>query len=85
LQYEALDLLSLNNDNTYHSSGGVGYMDQLPAPGFDPERVRDYIQHGLAVTKACVLEMILKDTHTCEGHPERFSQWSRIARQLVEA
>jgi hypothetical protein len=187
-QYEALNLLSLNNDNTYHSSGGVGYTDQLPAPGFDPERVRpcdmwasaesqelaqvsprmhaefameyekrlldpfarsgygccdnltrklddvlaipniwrisiapsadveacaerlgsralfswkpdptylvgpfspervrDYLRHTLAVTKECVLEMILKDTHTCESHPERFTQWSRIARELVEA
>jgi hypothetical protein len=27
--------------------------------------------------------MILKDTHTCEHRPERFDQWSRIARELV--
>ena len=39
-QYEALNLLSLNNDGTYHSSGGVGYTDELPAPGFDAGRVR---------------------------------------------
>jgi hypothetical protein len=51
---------------------------------FSPERVREYLRHTLAVTGNCVLEMILKDTHTCEGHPERFSQWSWIARQLVE-
>jgi len=31
----------------------------------------------------CVLEMILKDTHTCENHPERFDQWTRIARELI--
>ena len=30
------ELLSLNNDNTYHISGGNGYTDELPAPGFDP-------------------------------------------------
>jgi hypothetical protein len=186
-QYEALNLLNLNNDNTYQSSGGVGYTDQLPAPGFDPERVRpcdmwasaesqelaqvsprmhaefaiqyekrllapfarngygccddlthkledvltiphiwrisiapsanvaaaaerlgsraifswkpdptfligpfapervqSYLRQTLAVTRGCILEMILKDTHTCAGHPERFNQWSRIARQLVE-
>ena len=23
--------------------------------------------------------MILKDTHTCENHPERFTQWIEIA------
>ncbi len=183
-----LNLLSLNNDNTYHSSGGNGYTDQLPAPGFDPQRVRPidmwasaesqelagvsprmhrdfamryerellepfgltgygccedlsrkledvlalprmrrvsispfadvdrsaeklrdraiyswkpqpahlagmfdedliraYIRHTLDVCRAngCVLEMILKDTHTCENHPERFDAWTRIARQEI--
>ncbi|MBM4033450.1 MAG: hypothetical protein FJ291_16930, partial [Planctomycetes bacterium] len=39
-QYEWLNLLSLNNDATYHSSGGNGYTDELPKPGFDPARVR---------------------------------------------
>ena len=30
----------MNNDSTYHNSGGNGYTDALPAPGFDPLRVR---------------------------------------------
>ena len=187
-QYVALNLLSLNNDGTYHSSGGVGYTDELPAAGFDPERVhprdmwasaeaqelaqvspemharfstayekrllapfglngygccedlslklddvftipnirrisispfasvdrsaeklgaryifswkpnpahlvgrfdrqalRAYIGHTLKAARGCVLEMILKDTHTCENHPERFTEWTRIARELVES
>ncbi len=180
-----LNLLSLNNDNTYHSSGGNGYTDALPAPGYDPQRVRPcdmwasaesqelagvsprmhrdfamryerellepfgltgygccedlsrkledvlalphmrrvsispfadvdisaeklkdraiyswkpqpahlagmfdedriraYVRHTLEVCRAngCVLEIILKDTHTCERHPERFDAWTRIAR-----
>ena len=187
-QYQDLNLLSLNNDGTYHSSGGVGYTDELPRPGFDPERIRPcdmwasaeaqemavvgpemheefvlqyerrllgpfglngygccedltqklddvltvprmrrisispfvtdldacaeklgnrcifswkphpshlvggfdaghvraYIQRTLDATKGCVIEMILKDTHTCENHPERFTQWSAIARELAE-
>ena len=186
-QYIDLNLLSLNNDGTYHSSGGVGYTDELPAPGFDPARVRPrdmwasaeaqelaqvspamhaefsmayekrllapfglngygccedlalklddvftipnirrisispfadvdrsaeklgnryifswkpnpshlvgrfdrralraYIGHTLKAAKGCVLEMILKDTHTCENHPERFTEWTRIARELVD-
>ena len=186
-QYVELNLLSLNNDNTYNSTGGNGYTDELPKPGFDPEHVRfcdmwasaeaqelavvspkmhlefslqyerrllepfgltgygccedlgkklddvftipnmrrisispfadvepcaeqlqgnyifswkpqpahlvgefntelirDYIKHTLDVTKGCVVEMILKDTHTCEHHPERFDQWTRIARELVD-
>jgi hypothetical protein len=187
-QYEDLNLLSLNNDGTYHSSGGVGYTDELPAAGFDPRRVRPcdmwasaeaqemaqvspemhaefslayekrllapfglngygccedltlkldhvftipnirrisispfadvdrcaeklgrryifswkpnpahlvgrfdgkalraYIGHTLQAARGCTLEMILKDTHTCENHPERFTEWTRIARDLVEA
>ena len=187
-QYEDLNLLSLNNDGTYHSSGGVGYTGELPAAGFDPGRVRPrdlwasaeaqelaqvspemhaefstayekrllapfalngygccedltlklgdvftipnirrisispfanvdtcaerlgnryifswkpnpahlvgrfdpkalraYIGHTLQVARGCVLEMILKDTHTCENHPERFTEWTRIARELVES
>ncbi len=188
-QMREFNLLSLNNDNTYHSSGGNGWTDELPAPGFDPARVRpidmwssaeaqelalvspehhrefvmkyegellspfglngygccedltqklddvfaliprirrisispfanvdlcavkmrdraifswkphpahlvgqfnaatirDYIQHTIDVCRHhdCVLEMILKDTHTCENHPERFDQWSHIARELI--
>ncbi|NQT20403.1 MAG: hypothetical protein HQ592_11905 [Planctomycetes bacterium] len=187
-QYVDMNLLSLNNNGTYQSSGGNGYTDELPAPGFDPERVRpcdiwasaeaqemaqvspqmhaefvlacekrllepfglngygccedlthklddvftipnirrisispwanvaacaeklqdryifswkpkpqhlvgafdpdmlrEYIGHTIDAAKGCVLEMILKDTHTCEGHPERFDRWARIARELVEA
>ncbi|MHB0859220.1 MAG: uroporphyrinogen decarboxylase/cobalamine-independent methonine synthase family protein [Anaerolineae bacterium] len=185
-QYVDLNLLSLNNDATYHSSGGVGYSDELPRPGFDPARVRPcdlwassesqemaqvspeqhatfilpyekrllapfglngygccedlthklddvlmipnlrrvsispfadvarcaeklgrraifswkphpahlvgafdeqavraYLRRALDATRGCVVEMILKDTHTCEGRPERFARWTDIARELV--
>jgi hypothetical protein len=188
-QYVDQNLLSLNNDGTYHSSGGNGYIDTLPAPGFHPDRVRpcdlwasaevqeltavspgqheefalryerqllapfglsgygccedlthkldrvcalphlrrisiapaanvdlsapqlghrfifswkpqpahlvgnfdepmirQYIRHTIDVARqyGCVLEMILKDTHTCEHHPERFDRWTQIAREEVE-
>lgn len=188
-QYIDQNLLSLNNDATYQSSGGNGYTDELPAPGFDPdhvrpcdmwasaeaqemagvspkmhaafilqyekqllepfgltgygccedlsrklddvftipnirrisispfadvdvcapklkgdyifswkpnpahlvghfdeERIRAYIRHAVEVTQAhgCVMEMILKDTHTCEHHPERFDRWLAIAREVRE-
>jgi len=51
---------------------------------FNEEAVRAYIRRALAATRGCVLEIILKDTHTCEGHPERFDRWCRIAREEVE-
>lgn len=190
-QLREFNLLALNNDNTYHSSGGIGWTDELPAPGFnpdcvrtidmwssaeaqelalvspeqhyefvmqyeakllepfglngygccedlsakipyvlktiprirrisispfadvaisaanlrdkaiyswkphpshlvgrfDPELVRSYLQNTITVCKenGCILELILKDTHTCENRPERFEQWSAIAHSLVEA
>lgn len=186
-QYVDLNLLSLNNDITYQNTGGVGYTDELPKTGFDPncvrlcdmwgsaeaqemaqvspemhaefilqyekrllepfaltgygccedltrklddvftipnirrisiapsanvdlcaeklqhkyifswkpqpaylvgefneEVIRNDIQHTLNVTKNCVVEIILKDTHTCQHHPERFDLWTKIARELVE-
>jgi len=188
-QYIDHNLLSLNNDDTYHSSGGNGYTEGLPAEGFDPDRVRpvdmwssaeaqelagvsprmhaefslnyekellapfglngygccealdrklddvltiqnirrisiapfsdvdvcarrlkdaavyswkpnpahlvgrfdenrirDYIRHTVEVTQAngCVVEMVLKDTHTCEHRPERFDRWVAIAREVRE-
>ena len=185
-QYGTMGLLGLNNDGTYHSSGGVGYSDELPRPGCDPERVRpadmwasaesqemaqvspnmheefvlqyerrllepfglngygccedlthkldyvlriprirrisispwsdveacaeqlngdyifswkpnpaflvgdfdeerlrEYITHTADVTRGCIVEMILKDTHTCEDRPERFTRWTAIARDVA--
>jgi len=185
-QYHDLNLFSLNNDQTYHSSGGVGYTNHLPVPGFTPTRVRQcdlwasaesqeyavvsphmhrrfaldfekrllqpfglngygccedltnkledvltipnirrisispfanvdrcaeilgnraifswkpqpqqlvgefnkneiesYLLHTLEVTKDCVVEIILKDTHTCENQPDRFDDWSKIAHSLI--
>ncbi|MFA6134236.1 MAG: hypothetical protein WC869_09510 [Phycisphaerae bacterium] len=185
-QYVDLNLLTLNNDNGYQSTGGVGWSDQLPAAGFNPSRVRpcdvwasaesqemaqvsppmhaefamqyearllapfglngygccedltrkldtvmampnmrrisispwadveacarqlgnrfifswkphpahlaqtfdaaairNYIRHALEATRGCVMEMILKDTHTCNNQPQRFTEWTRIAREEV--
>ena len=185
-QYVEMNLLSLNNDSTYQSSGGVGFTDELPSDGFDPERVRPkdiwasaqaqemsevspemhyefvmkyeintlrdfglngygccenltkkmeyvfqipnirrisispwadvekcadmlkdnyifswkpnpsflanenfdsdfirkYIHHTIEAAKGCVLEIILKDTHTVRNQPEHFTEWTSIVREL---
>ena len=39
-QFVEQNLLDLNNDNSYHSSGGNGYTDELPAAGYTPGHVR---------------------------------------------
>ena len=53
---------------------------------FDEERIGRYIQHTVDVCRHnhCALEVILKDTHTCENQPERFDRWTRIARKIVD-
>jgi len=38
-QYERMGLLSLNNRNDRVGSGGYGYTDELPKPGFHPDHV----------------------------------------------
>lgn len=39
-QIEAANLIELNNDYTYHYTGGLGYTQALPKDGFDPANVR---------------------------------------------
>jgi len=53
---------------------------------FNPERIRSYLRTNFAECRnaGCNFEVILKDTHTCEGHPERFDDWSRIAREELD-
>jgi hypothetical protein len=52
---------------------------------FDPERIRAYLREQMEACHAagCNFEVILKDTHTCDARPERFDEWSRIAREEI--
>lgn len=54
---------------------------------FDTKMIRSYLQHTVEVARAsdCVLEIVLLDTHTCQNRPERFDEWSRLAREAVTA
>lgn len=50
-QYEAQNLLSVNNYNLRVGSGAYGYTDELPGNGFDAEHVRLKDQWGCAVAQ----------------------------------
>ena len=50
-QYERLGLMALNNNNVRVGSGGLGYSDQLPAPGFDPDHIRTQDLWGCATAQ----------------------------------
>jgi len=55
----------------------------LAAIDFPDELVREDIRETVAIAAEhdCVLEIILKDTHTCNHEPERFDRWTRIAME----
>ena len=44
---------------------------------------RPYLRDSLAAADGCQVEIILKDTHTCEHQPQRFDRWTKLARQAV--
>ena len=62
-QLEADGLLCLNNGNDYVGSGGFGFTDELPAPGYNPEkpRTRDVWMFGLAQMFATVSPDMFKE------------------------
>jgi hypothetical protein len=52
---------------------------------FDPDLIRRSVREVLDVARGCHVEMILKDTHTCEGRPERLAAWVDIAQEEIAA
>ncbi|HQK23293.1 MAG TPA: hypothetical protein PLM66_10440 [Candidatus Latescibacteria bacterium] len=51
---------------------------------YDPQTIRASIRETLEITRGCVVEMILKDTHTCNNVPGRMEEWVRIALEEAE-
>ncbi len=49
---------------------------------FDPDAIRRTVREVLDAAQGCHVEMILKDTHTCEHHPERLAAWVDIAQEV---
>jgi hypothetical protein len=48
--------------------------------------VRKDIRETLDIAKehGNVLEIVLKDTHTCNNEPWRFDEWLKIAREEIK-
>ena len=55
----------------------------LAAVTFDPSAVRADIRRALRIAHehGCVIEVILKDTHTCNNDPGRFDRWAELAME----
>lgn len=48
---------------------------------FHGDHVREYIRETFEIARGCVVELVLKDTHTCNHEPGRFDEWTRIAQE----
>lgn len=57
----------------------------LAGESFDPELIRSKIAECVNVAKDCVLEIIMKDTHTVRNEPHRMSEWVRVAKEIADA
>ena len=51
------------------------------APDYDA--VEKAMRQTIGIAKGCALEIVMKDTHTFQGEPERIIRWSRIASRLA--
>ncbi len=56
----------------------------IAAENWNPDYVRSYLQGVLEKTKGCIVEIIMKDTHTCRNRPERMWEWVKIAEEVAE-
>jgi hypothetical protein len=55
----------------------------LICASFNEDLIRKDIRYTLEVTRGCVLEIIMKDTHTVQNEPMRISRWVKIALEEI--
>ena len=53
---------------------------------WDVPQVKADLRRVLEITRAhgCPVEIVMKDLHTCHGHPERMADWARVAVEVAE-
>ncbi len=56
----------------------------LAGERFDPEEIRRVLREGLATTRGCKVEVIMKDVTTTGNQPQRLKTWVQIAREEVD-
>jgi hypothetical protein len=57
----------------------------LALPAFDGEMLRAGLRKMMHDTRACRVEVIMKDNHTLGHDPQRAAKWVRIAREEAES
>lgn len=53
----------------------------LATPHMDEEAIRRSLRESLAITKDCVVEIIMKDNHTLANCPQNAVRWCHIAKE----
>ena len=53
-------------------------------PTWDPDFIRRELRDALEKTRDCVVEIVMKDLHTCCGEVHRMTEWIKIAKELAE-
>ena len=51
---------------------------------WDPGYVRSQLRDAFEKTRGCVVEVIMKDLHTCRGDVTRMWEWIDVAKELSE-
>lgn len=57
----------------------------LAMPEFDEDHIRSTLRADLQAARGCVVEMIMKDTHTICNDPSRVTRWVRIALEEADS
>ena len=55
----------------------------MATPAWHPDAVRRDLRTFCAQTRGCIVDIIMKDTHTCNGQPSRMWDWVRIANEVA--
>jgi hypothetical protein len=56
----------------------------LALPTFDEEMIRAGLRAMMRATRACRVEVIMKDNHTIANDPHRVTRWVQMAREEAE-
>jgi len=58
---------------------------QVSTSVFDEDAVRADVRATFAKARGCDIEIIMKDVHTLNGHPERLARWVQIVREEIDS
>jgi len=55
----------------------------LAVSNMNEEAIRKKVKEALAITKGCIVEILMKDNHTIGNNPDNIINWVRIIREEI--